>query len=507
MSGTNSVTKSVGPTQGGGASKQGAKQWIFLAIGLFLIFGFGAVAPTWSLVTRTGVQGIGIFVGVVFLTCTNFGLIMPALLGMFSIILTGYMSSKELIAATFGTSTIYQLILIYCLCQGINSSGAGQVIARWLISRKFAQGRPMVFTLMFLMACVFGGIFIGTTGTILFSYTILKATRDALGYESNSKWFKLMLMGCYTASCAGSPVLPFKGLALVIFGNVSAGLETAGIQVNYGAYMLSAAVMAILYTGFYALLLRFVFRVDMSKLKNFDINAMEGVGQTKLTPQQAIVLLGFTIGIAYTIVMIFLPESMPGYETIKGIGQCIWFSVVVAVLSIIRVDGQPVFEAKKCFRDGVTWDVVLAVCIFSVLGGMLSSADAGIQDWLNLILGPVFGGMPFLLFMIILIGATVIITNFFSNTATGLIIGTIASPFLLTYVQNDGINSSVVGAGLVSAAMFAYLTMAASGTAPLFLGEEAISSDPGFVWKNGTILILIYILFASIVFTFFSYIL
>ena len=56
--------------------------------------------------------------------------------------LTGYLSGAEIIAQTWGGALIYQLILVYALCQGIIDCGAGDVIARYLITRKWAQGKP-----------------------------------------------------------------------------------------------------------------------------------------------------------------------------------------------------------------------------------------------------------------------------------------------------------------------------------------------------------------------------
>lgn len=104
--------------------------YLKLIIGLFLMFGFGHICPTWGGITQVGVMALGIFIGVVFLIVTGYGLVMPSLVGMFALLLTGFYSSNAMIAATTGSATVFQLILVYALCQAVVECGAGEVMAK-----------------------------------------------------------------------------------------------------------------------------------------------------------------------------------------------------------------------------------------------------------------------------------------------------------------------------------------------------------------------------------------
>lgn len=53
--------------------------------------------------------------------------------------------------------------------------------------------------------------------------------------------------------------------------------------------------------------------------------------------------------------------------------------------------------------------------------------------------------------------------------------------------------------------MFAYLTYAAAGPAPLLLGKEGIESK--FVWSKGVLALVIYAVAATVVFSLIGYIL
>ena len=95
-----------------------------LLVGLFFIFVFGRVCPPWGGITQTGIQAIGIFFGLIFLLSNSeFGLILPSLLGFLAVLLTDAYTPSSLMAATFGNSTVVQIIFAYVLCQTIISTG------------------------------------------------------------------------------------------------------------------------------------------------------------------------------------------------------------------------------------------------------------------------------------------------------------------------------------------------------------------------------------------------
>ncbi|MBR5740659.1 MAG: hypothetical protein IKX81_05105, partial [Firmicutes bacterium] len=108
-----------------------------------------------------------------------------------------------------------------------------------------------------------------------------------------------------------------------------------------------------------------------------------------------------------------------------------------------------------------------------------------VRTWINDVLSPIFTGMSFPVFLIIVVLASSIITNFFSNMATGLIIGSLIVGFAITYCQNLGVNPTFIALALVQGSFFAYLTMAAAGPAPLLLAQPAYVNNPGFIWKRG----------------------
>ncbi len=136
--------------------------------------------------------------------------------------------------------------------------------------------------------------------------------------------------------------------------------------------------------------------------------------------------------------------------------------------------------------------------IFSALGGALSSNDLGIKAWLTEILGPMFSNMSWPVFVLLIVVVCSVVTNFFSNMATGVIVASMTAPFAAAFADS-GINVSVIGAAIAYSSMFAYLTYAAAGPAPILLGREGIETK--FIWSKGLITLVIYIVVATVVFS------
>lgn len=126
--------------------------WVGVVVGLFLMFVFGRVCPAWGAVTPMGVNMIGIFIGLLLLITVTGELIWPALAALVATVLCGYMTGGDIIAKFMGTTTILQVIAILVICAALRSTGAGAVIAKKIVTAKFVQGRPLVFTMFFLIA-------------------------------------------------------------------------------------------------------------------------------------------------------------------------------------------------------------------------------------------------------------------------------------------------------------------------------------------------------------------
>lgn len=480
-------------------------QIIKLFIGVFLMFICGSLIPTWDSVSRLGVQTICIFLAMVFYASTGVSFIFSSTLALFAIQLTGYLSGAEIIAMTWGGSMIYQLILVYALCQGIVDCGAGDIIARYLITRKWAQGKPMMFTFMLQMASIFAGAFLGLGG-IVFYYKILDVIRQELGYAEDSDWMKFNVLGVYISACVGMSVIPYKGIPLIVFGSLNAMIAQFGIQINFILYMISMLVFGLLAAFIYCLLLKYVFRVDMSGLIQLDITRMEGMSNLKMNSQQKTVTAAFGVAILYGVVVAVLPSGNAVSDFIGSITQTTWFALCLGVLCVIQINGSPAINSKSAFGKGVDFNTIFAMCGFSLIGSVISAPEAGIQNWLSQLLGDILGNMAFPWFFLMVLLFTIVVTNVMSNTAVGMLAVALVAPFLGQYVQGSGVNVTMFAGGFMMADMYAFLTPSACGSAPILHGQKSIMLDKKFLWTKGLIVSGVHFLMIWGLFTFAAYI-
>lgn len=479
-----------------------------LLIGLFLIFVFGRICPVWGDVSRVGVQGIWIFFGLIFLLSNSeFGLILPSLLGFIAVLLTGFYTPEGLIAATFGNSTVVQIIFAYVLCQTIIATGAGEFISKWLITRKVLYGKPYLFCFVFFLASWIMGAF-AHIGGIVFVLALLDSLVEQLGDEKEGSFNRWMSLGTFVSAAIGMALIPFQGLPLVIFGAILSAMAQSGIALNYAVYMLSIVVFSLGFTAVFALVMKLV-RVDVVKLRTFDIGGIAGKDGAglRMSQKQILACVTFLFAIAYSVVTAFISAEGALGQALATFDQCTWFILALAIFFILREDGKPLLNEEQTFRSSISWGIVLAVCIFNVVGGMLANPELGVRGWLNAILEPVFSGLPFPVFMLLICFFSTICTNLFANAAVGLIVGTLTMPFSIVYSQTIGINVTVYGAAVTMSAMFSFMTMASAGYVPLFLTRPCIQKHQKFLWGVGGGTCLGGILLMTVVFTVLAYIL
>lgn len=454
-----------------------------LLVGLFFIFVFGRVCPPWGGITQTGIQAIGIFFGLIFLLSNSeFGLILPSLLGFLAVLLTDAYTPSSLMAATFGNSTVVQIIFAYVLCQTIISTGAGEFISKWLLTRKVLRGKPYLFCFVFFFAAWVMGAF-AKIGGIVFVLALLDSLIDNLGYEKEGSFNRWMSLGSFVSACIGMALIPFQGLPLVIFGAILSAMAQSGIVLNYAVYMLSIIAFSMAFIVLFALTMK-ACRVDADKLRAFDVSRISGEqgGKLRMTRKQVLACLMFLFAIAYSVVMAFLPADSPLGQALSTFDQCTWFILALAIFFLLREDGKPLLNEEQTFRSSISWGIVLAVCIFNVIGGMLANPELGVRGWLNALMEPIFTGLPFPVFMLLICFVSTICTNVFANAAVGLIVGTLTMPFAITYGDTIGINVTVYGAAVTMSAMFSFMTMASAGYVPLFLTRPCIQKNQKFLW-------------------------
>lgn len=482
------------------AKKIDVKYIVGCIVGLVFMFFFANIVPEWGGISALGVAMIGTFIGLLVLITVTGQLIWPSLVAYIAVIYHGYMTAAVATSNLMGTTVIIQMVAVCVICSAMREAGTGEVIAKKLLTTKAIQGKPVLFSIAFLLTFLFADILLNSFGGIIFSFAVFDSIIDSLGYERDDKYVQCMTLGLYLDGMIGCAILPFSGMQLGITNAFNAAMKNFGLSFDPGIYIISVLPVGILFIVLYVLAMKYIFKCDMSKIKDLDASKLSSLDNVsnKFNGIQITYLVAFLFGIAYSFALLLIPKTVPWYAKFASITQAAWFVLVIVILSIIKINGKPILDANKHFKEGANWGFIFTVGIFSLLGGALSSNDLGIKAWLTSLMGPVFSNMPWPVFVLMIVLVCTIVTNFFSNMATGVIVASLTAPFVAVFAT-QGINVSVVGAAIAYSSMFAFMTYAAAGPAPLLLGRKGITNK--FIWSKGLLGTAIYVIVATVVFS------
>lgn len=159
---------------------------------------------------------------------------------------------------------------------------------------------------------------------------------------------------------------------------------------------------------------------------------------------------------------------------------------IVAVMTMLRVNGEPLLAFGKMAARGIQWDVVILTAMVMPLVGVLTTDATGIKPFLLKLLSPVFGGHSTVVFCTIVALLAIVVTNLCNNGVTGVIFITITYSFAVQM----GMATATVALLIIFCVHLALLTPAASPMAAMLHGNKEWISTAA-IYKYGIIAVLI----------------
>ena len=241
--------------------------------------------PSWADgITPAGVSIACVFVGAIIGILTTNDLILCALFAMGGLVINGIQTPTQVISSFMGASYVWQIVVLYALCYVIIRDNTGEVIARFLLTRRFTQKYPMVMVMMLLFAFGLAAAFMGVFGALIVGFTLLDGIYAEAGIEPKSKLARLLCLGAFITMCIG-PMTIGSMAAL----NLAAGqffLAAAGVQVVTFRFVAEAFAILIAFCAVFALALRFLFRCDIRALGRVDLAQALADKPLRLTRRQ-----------------------------------------------------------------------------------------------------------------------------------------------------------------------------------------------------------------------------
>ena len=454
------------------SNKKTAKYYIFSAIGIAIMLFFGYLPP-FGTVTELGMKVLGIFIGAIWCFSTV-GCFWPALLALILFGTSGLYEGgvTATFAAAFGSDTWLFVLFVLTFAAMINNSGASKVIANNMASWKFTKGKPYAVSWVLLTITYVVGALISVTPGIVITWAILYVMCEGYGYKPHDKYPTLMVIAITFAALMGQAALPFKAAPIMYMNALTKATEGA-VTVSYAQFALVAIPMTYLAGISPLLAMKFIFRPDVSLIKNSDFVFTSD--ETKFNSEQKI----FMLFLAAFFVLLFLPgifTKAGGFiawlKTIGNTAICVLLLIIAGF--VMKNNGTSFVNLAKTFKDGIPWETMMILAFAVVATSAMTNANCGIKDQIAAWLTPLFGegtGMGLFIFLVILLSA--VITNFIGN----LIVGLMFVPIIVAFATSAGISQNLVVAIAVTTNMSLFLPSASPLAALLHSNTEWCSSN------------------------------
>ena len=436
--------------------------WFHALIMLAIIVGIGSLTPSGSL-TPLGMKLMGIFAALLY-GWTACGLFWPSLLGILALPFTGlYDSLGQYLAVSFGNETLVFLLFLSAFTAVIDEVGLIDYIANLLISFKFLNNKPWLFSFVFLIAAYICSAFINMFAAIIVFWGILYIIAKRFGFERYDKYPTLMIIGVILASTIGGCVMPYKPVPLIVLRAYS---QISGSSMDFLQYITFSLPTTFMIMVFYLLICRFVFRPELKALKQINVDFVDK-NALILSLKQKVALLFLFAFIFMMIAPSLLPKTffLAIFINKLGIAGCVMLLVIL--MCLLRFDGQPMMDFHKMAARGINWDMYVTMCFVIPFAGIFTSDATGIKPFIVELVKPILSGLSPTVFIIL----TMLLATLITNVANNMVVAAVFATMIFTLGTDLGLSILPLIAVLILCANLAILTPAASPLAAMMFAN------------------------------------
>lgn len=435
-------------------SEPGSKFCLHVVIFLALTFCFGLLPPCG--LTEKGMKILGVFVGMLY-GWTFISFSWPSMICLVALGFTGYATPTAVIAEAFSNAAVLFTIFVLVFTAYCNESGLNAVLAKWFLSRSVFAGRPWLFTASVLFGSLVISFLIDPVPVVFLLSGILYTIFDDIGMERGEKYPAYLLAGVCIIACISFVCKPWAGQNLpgiIALAKISGGTAV----IDNVTLILVAAPACVASVLLYVLAIRFIFRPDVGKLANLSPEYLAKLRSgLRLGRKEGIAALALTVFLALMLLPNLLPAGSGAAEFLGQFTMTVAIVLILGLLSVVRLDGRPVFDYQAC-AHGINWNVVWMLACSMPVSSAMSSPDAGLAPLINNMLGSLFSGGNFILVMIFFLICVNVATQFAHNVTIILV----AVPIIWNLCQSTGLDAEAFSILVFLAAGVSFATPAAS---------------------------------------------
>lgn len=416
--------------------------------------------PGFAGITTLGMGILGSFLGAIY-GWIAIDMLWPSIMALVGIGLS--IGMNQMYAASIGSLTIICLIFCMPLIGICNETGAFNWLINKLLTNKTMQGKAWLTIWVILMIAWIMGPFNPIIMAIIFCAFSTQIFRQ-VGVQKNEKLPIFMYIGIAYAAMMGQILFPFMGTGLTLIMAYNNMFPDYPLDfIKYLLFMIPAGIVMV---TIYVAIMKFVFRVDVSKVSEFKQQEKK-VAITKDQKKALFVFVVFMLLSVCSALPLGVVQTFLSQFNIGGITL-----VMLAVVALLKKeDGTPLCDIEAGLKNN-NWGQITMVGYIMVVATYMNTPDTGIPAAMAMLLKP-FMALPPIVFIIVALVFAALLTNFANN----MIVIVLVMPFMFNFSQMIGMEPTGMICLLFLLSQFALMTPAASPVTAVCMTQEMADSN------------------------------
>ena len=435
-----------------------------------LLFRF---VPPFGGLTEIGVGVLGTFIGAVY-GWIMIDMLWPSVLALVGIGIS--IGMNNMMTASFGSLVIVSMIVCMMAIGPAMKNGAFTWLAMKLLTNPAFAGKGWtILTVILLLAWLVGNFNPIIMMMIFASFMI--SMFEQVGVKKDDKLVVFMFLAVAYQLMRGQILFPFMGTGLTYMQAYNNMFPNVPMPMN--SYLTLMIIMGLFMLVVLLLLMKFVFRVDVSPLANYKPTQQI----PPATKGQKLALGVFVVFLGVMIAAVFLPGKIGATInaiTVVGVGM-----MLGCLVPLIKDEsGKPLGNLEELLHL-VNWGQIMMVGYIMVVSTQMMMPTTGITTMMANIMKPFMAFPP-----MVFIGFVMVFCLVLTNVANNMLAAILCMPFLVNFGMMIGMNPVAMVCLMFILTEFALATPAASPvTGVAFSYTNWVSS--GKMMKYGILLSVI----------------
>ncbi len=413
---------------------------LFWKIVVLLIQFVAVYLPPFGQMTTLGMHILFILIGTI-IGWVFIDLGWPSVSGIIALGISGaYESMGDALAACLGSQTQWMVFGALLICAFVAESGLADVIAGFLLNLKISRRSPFMMSFFFFIGAYVVAAVSACQIAVLLFIGLYRGIAEKAGVKAGDLINSYWLCGLALCSVFGEMFPPYK-ISMIILLNIYNSAVIAPLSALQG--ILWGIGGSLILTLVYILFCKIVLRIDLSR---FDPNVLQIKKVNPSKEQKTMLWYILAMVILLVVPSIFSTSAFPLFIGMNYLGFGGLMLILVVVMMTIPVNGKPLLDMTTMGK-GFSWGVFWMAAFYTTISGFISKPEVGISATLSSWFAPLLQVLPAVVFVILAIYLSMILSNFLNNMVVALV-------FISAIMA---LSSSIEGINLAAATMAIYL--------------------------------------------------